>query len=155
MCGLTGFCDFNKRLTKEDLQKANNLLQHRGPDSGNAIFFEEQNSVIGLGHRRLSILDVSSKGNQPMYSDDKSVVIACNGEIYNFKELRNRLSELGYIFHSESDTEVIIKSYQEFGVNAVNMFLGMFAFVLYDITKQVIYLFRDRAGVKPLYYYYK
>jgi asparagine synthase (glutamine-hydrolysing) len=155
MCGLTGFCDFNKRLNEKDLKTANDVLQHRGPDFGDVNFFETSNALIGLGHRRLSIMDVSSNGNQPMFSDDKSVVIVLNGEVYNFKEIRENLRNLGHSFHSDSDTEVIIKAYQQFGIESVNKFIGMFAFVLYDIKKQVIYLLRDRAGVKPLYYFHK
>ena len=155
MCGITGFCDFNKRLTKAELVIANNSLRHRGPDSSAEAVFETQNAFVGLGHRRLSILDVSSNGSQPMYSDDKSVVIILNGEVYNFKEIRQELITLGYSFHSDSDTEVIIKAYQQYGIEAVHKFIGMFAFAIYDIKKQLIYLLRDRAGVKPLYYFHK
>src|SRR5580704_6296464 len=100
MCGLTGFCDFNKRLNEKDLKTANDVLQHRGPDFGDVNFFETSNALIGLGHRRLSIMDVSSNGNQPMFSDDKSVVIVLNGEVYNFKEIRENLRNLGHSFHS-------------------------------------------------------
>jgi asparagine synthase (glutamine-hydrolysing) len=154
MCGLTGFCDFNKKLTKNDLTAANNVLYHRGPDSGNVEVFDTDNAVIGFGHRRLSIMDVSENGSQPMYSDDKNVVVILNGEVYNFKEIRKDLIDAGYSFHSDSDTEVIIKAYQEYGIDeAVKKFIGMFAFALYDIKKQVVYLLRDRPGVKPLYYY--
>lgn len=155
MCGFTGFCDFNRRLNREHLDKATDILQHRGPDSGDAAFFETANANIGLGHRRLSILDVSPNGSQPMYSDDRSVVIILNGEVYNFKEIRKELVAVGYSFHSDSDTEVIIKAYQRYGINAVHKFIGMFAFSIYDIKKQIIYLLRDRAGVKPLYYFNK
>ncbi|WP_276372805.1 asparagine synthase (glutamine-hydrolyzing), partial [Chryseolinea sp. H1M3-3] len=155
MCGLTGFCDFNRHLTEEHLGKATDILKHRGPDSGNAVFFSTSQANIGLGHRRLSILDVSSNGNQPMYSDDKSVVIILNGEVYNFKEIRKDLIALGYSFHSDSDTEVIIKAYQQFGIDAVHKFIGMFAFAIYDIKKQIIFLLRDRAGIKPLYFFHK
>ncbi len=155
MCGITGFCDFNKKLNREHLHKANEVLHHRGPDSGNVAFFETDKANIGLGHRRLSILDVSSAGNQPMYSDDENVVVILNGEVYNFKEIRQELITLGYSFHSDSDTEVIIKAYQQFGINSVNKFIGMFAYALYDKKEQVIYILRDRPGVKPLYYYYK
>jgi asparagine synthase (glutamine-hydrolysing) len=155
MCGITGFCDFSRKLTKENLHTANEVLHHRGPDSGATAFLEDHNANIGFGHRRLSIMDVSSNGNQPMYSDDKSVVIILNGEVYNFKEIREELLALGYRFHSDSDTEVIIKAYQQFGVESVNKFIGMFAYALYDIKKQVVYLLRDRAGVKPLHYFYK
>ncbi|MBL7723673.1 MAG: asparagine synthase (glutamine-hydrolyzing) [Chitinophagaceae bacterium] len=155
MCGITGFCDFNRKLTKENLNKANEQLHHRGPDSGDVAFFDAGNAAVGLGHRRLSILDISANGSQPMYSDDKSVVIILNGEVYNFKEIRKELIALGYQFHSDSDTEVIIKAYQQFGIESVNKFIGMFAYAIYDIKKQEIYLLRDRPGVKPLYYYYK
>ena len=155
MCGITGFCDFNRKLTKEQLHTANETLHHRGPDSGATTFLEAPNANIGLGHRRLSIMDVSSNGNQPMYSDDKSVVIILNGEVYNFKEIREELIALGYKFHSDSDTEVVIKAYQQFGMDSVNRFIGMFAYALYDIKKQQVFLLRDRAGVKPLHYYYK
>jgi asparagine synthase (glutamine-hydrolysing) len=155
MCGLTGFCDFNKKLTKKDLNTANDVLLHRGPDSGNVEVFETDNAVIGFGHRRLSILDVSENGSQPMFSDDKNIVVVLNGEVYNFKEIREELIGLGYSFHSDSDTEVIIKAYQQYGIDeAVKKFIGMFAIALYDIKKQAIYLLRDRPGVKPLYYYY-
>lgn len=155
MCGITGFCDFNRKLTKENLSKANEQLHHRGPDSGDVAFFDAGNAAVGLGHRRLSILDISENGSQPMYSDDKGVVIILNGEVYNFKEIRKELISLGYQFHSDSDTEVIIKAYQQFGIESVNKFIGMFAYAIYDIKKQEIYLLRDRPGVKPLYYYYK
>ena len=155
MCGLTGFCDFNKNLSLTELQKATECLQHRGPDGNGTAIFKTQEATIGLGHRRLSILDLSSQGSQPMYSDDKNVVIILNGEVYNFVEVSKELELLGHSFHSNSDTEVIIKAYQQYGINAVHKFIGMFAFALYDIKEQIIYLLRDRAGVKPLYYYYK
>jgi asparagine synthase (glutamine-hydrolysing) len=154
MCGLTGFCDFNKKLTKDDLSTANEVLRHRGPDSGNVEVFETDDAIVGFGHRRLSILDVSENGSQPMFSDDKSVVVVLNGEVYNFKEIRKDLIESGYSFHSDSDTEVIIKAYQKYGISAVSKFIGMFAIALYDMKDQAIYLLRDRPGVKPLYYYY-
>ena len=155
MCGLTGFCDFNKKLADSDLQKASDCLKHRGPDGSGTAIFHTADAAIGLGHRRLSVLDLSQLGNQPMYSDDKSIVIILNGEIYNFMEIRKELESAGHSFHSHSDTEVVIKAYQEYGINAVHKFIGMFAFALYDIKKQLIYLLRDRAGVKPMHYYYK
>ncbi|MGZ8541786.1 MAG: asparagine synthase (glutamine-hydrolyzing) [Chitinophagaceae bacterium] len=155
MCGITGFCDFNRKLTRENLDVANETLHHRGPDSGAIALFDAGNASIGFGHRRLSIMDVSSNGNQPMYSDDKSVVVILNGEVYNFKEIRKDLVELGHKFHSDSDTEVIIKAYQQYGIESVNKFIGMFAYAIYDMKKQQLFLLRDRAGVKPLHYYYK
>lgn len=155
MCGLTGFCDFNKKMHREEIERATGVLHHRGPDSGSTEVFVNEYANIGFGHRRLSIMDVSSNGNQPMYSDDKNVVIILNGEVYNFKEIREELISLGYSFRSDSDTEVIIKAYQEYGIESVHKFIGMFAYALYDIKKQLMYLLRDRPGVKPLYYYYK
>ena len=154
MCGINGFCDFNNRLKKDDIEKANLSLQHRGPDDGETVVFQTPDAHIGLGHRRLSILDLSNLGHQPMYSDDKQVVIILNGEIYNFKEIRSRLQEKGHRFISNSDTEVIIKAYQEYGMECVHHFIGMFAFAIYDKRLQKIFLCRDRAGVKPLYYYF-
>jgi len=154
MCGITGFCDFNKHLDKEALSKANDVLSHRGPDNGNAEMYELKDANIGFGHRRLSILDLSEHGNQPMHSDDGAISIILNGEIYNFAEIKKSLEQLGYQFHSTSDTEVIIKAYQQWGIEAVHQFIGMFAFSLFDRKKNLLYLFRDRAGVKPLYYYH-
>jgi asparagine synthase (glutamine-hydrolysing) len=154
MCGINGFCDFNKQLQKEDIEKANELLRHRGPDDGETVVFQTPDAHIGLGHRRLSILDLSSLGHQPMYSDDKQVVIILNGEIYNFKEIRCQLEGNGHRFISNSDTEVIVKAYLQYGIECVQQFIGMFAFVIYDMRLQKIFLCRDRAGVKPLYYYF-
>ena len=154
MCGINGFCDFNKRLQKEDIEKANQSLQHRGPDDGETVVFQTLDAHIGLGHRRLSIIDLSSLGHQPMYSDDKQVAIILNGEVYNFTEIRGQLQKKGHRFISNSDTEVIIKAYQEYGMECVHQFIGMFAFAIYDKQMQKIFLCRDRAGVKPLYYYF-
>ncbi len=154
MCGISGFIDFNKKITRQQLTSACNSLNHRGPDDGDTAFIETAKAIIGLGHRRLSILDLSRLGHQPMYSDDKQVIIILNGEIYNFKEIRSRLETRGYQFISNSDTEVIIKAYQEYGMECVHHFIGMFAFAIYDKRLQKIFLCRDRAGVKPLYYYF-
>ena len=153
MCGITGFCDFNKSIKKEFLENATSVLKHRGPDDSNSEVYETGNATIGFGHRRLSILDLSACGRQPMHSDDENISIILNGEIYNFKEIKKELQNEGHLFHSASDTEVIIKSYQQWGIDAVHKFIGMFAFVLFDKNKNVLYCFRDRAGVKPFYYY--
>ena len=154
MCGLTGFIDFNKRITREQLTTACNSLQHRGPDDGDTAFFETAEAFVGLGHRRLSILDLSPLGHQPMYSDDKCVVVILNGEIYNFKEIRKVLEEKGHCFLSNSDTEVVLKAYQQFGTDCLSRFIGMFSIVIYDASLQKVFLIRDRPGVKPLYYYF-
>jgi asparagine synthase (glutamine-hydrolysing) len=154
MCGITAFCDFNKKIEKESLDKATAVLQHRGPDDHNAELYELPNALIGFGHRRLSILDLSKCGSQPMHSGDGNISVILNGEIYNFNEIKKELENLGYSFHSTSDTEVIINAYQQWGIDAVQKFIGMFAFGLLDKKNELLYFFRDRAGVKPLYYYY-
>ena len=154
MCGISGFIDFNKKITNDQLITACNSIKHRGPDDGDTAFFETNEAFIGLGHRRLAILDLSPLGHQPMYSVDKSVVIIFNGEIYNFKEIRLGLKEKGHHFISNSDTEVILKAYQEYGTHCLHSFIGMFSIVIYDTNLQKVFFIRDRAGVKPLYYYY-
>ncbi len=154
MCGISGFIDFNKKITRQQLTSACNSLKHRGPDDSDNAFIETAKAIIGLGHRRLSILDLSPLGHQPMYSDDKSVVIIINGEIYNFKEIRIELELKGHVFKSNSDTEVVLKAYQQFGTGCLSRFIGMFSIVIYDANLQKVFLIRDRPGVKPLYYYF-
>lgn len=154
MCGISGFIDFNKKITREHLITACDSLQHRGPDDSGTAFFETAEALVGLAHRRLSILDLSPLGHQPMYSDDKSVIIILNGEIYNFKEIRAELQTKRYSFLSNSDTEVVLKAYQQFGIDCLNRFIGMFSLVIYDANLQKVFLIRDRPGVKPLYYYF-
>ena len=123
-------------------------IKHRGPDSEG--FYVD--SFIGLGHRRLSIIDLSRSGHQPMGTEDKQFVITYNGEIYNFRELRVELENLGYSFQSRSDTEVVLKSYVQWGPDCLHRFNGMFAFAIWDRTRQELFLARDRYGIKPLYY---
>ncbi len=149
MCGINGFNFQNKEL----LNQMNNSLKHRGPDS-EGIFSTKK---ISFGHRRLSIIDLSKNGSQPMnYSfDNKKVVIVFNGEIYNFQELKKSLLEKGYSFKSNTDTEVICASYLEWGENCVKKFNGMWAFAIYDLQNETIFLSRDRLGQKPLYYYFE
>ena len=154
MCGISGFIDFNKMITRDQLANACDSIKHRGPDDGDVAFFESNDANIGLGHRRLAILDLSPLGHQPMYSDDKSIVIIFNGEIYNFKEIRTELEKKGHHFLSNSDTEVIIKAYQQYGTDCISSFIGMFSIVIYDTNLQKIFFIRDRTGVKPLYYYF-
>ena len=131
-----------------------NVLEHRGPDDFGYEVFDSPNAVVGLGHRRLSILDLSPQGHQPFFSPDYRYCIVYNGEIYNYHEIKVLLENLGYSFHSTSDTEVLLNAFIEWGVDAVNKFTGMFAFTIYDTISEKVYLFRDRAGVKPLYYYF-
>jgi asparagine synthase (glutamine-hydrolysing) len=155
MCGIAGFIDFTKKTEENQLHKMTDSLHHRGPDGSGYAFFNTSQCHIGLGHRRLSIIDLSALGNQPMYSSDKQLVITFNGEIYNYAEIRDELRKKGYSFVSGSDTEVMLNAYREWGTEAVQRFIGMFTFVLYDIQKNCVFIFRDRAGVKPLYYYWK
>jgi asparagine synthase (glutamine-hydrolysing) len=152
MCGLAGFIDFNKVSKLSDLKIMTDVLHHRGPDDSGYDFFELQNVNIGLGHRRLSILDLSKHGHQPMKFNEFTIVY--NGEIYNFKEIRDELKKFNYSFDSDSDTEVILKAYHKWGVNSVKKFNGMFLIVIYDNMKNKIIIIRDRAGVKPCYYYH-
>ena len=152
MCGITGFIDFKKRTDIDVLRKMSDAMLHRGPDDGGCEVYEASEAAIGFGQRRLSILDLSPLGHQPMHFGD--LIVNFNGEIYNFKEIRKELEEKGYHFNSWSDTEVILKGYDCWGIDVVEKFIGMFAFALYDKRKQQVILLRDRAGVKPLYYYW-
>lgn len=151
MCGISGFFDKSFRLGQSQLEKYNTTLAHRGPD-GNGVFFKKtDHGTIGLGHTRLSILDVSALGQQPMQYEHLTIVL--NGEIYNFKTIQEELKALGYTFTSSSDTEVVLKSFHAWGTDCVEKFRGMFAFVVYDTIAEKLYLCRDRVGVKPLYWY--
>ena len=145
MCGIAGFLGPG---TRENLEKMTRVLSHRGPD-GEGFYMEED--VVGLGHRRLSIIDLSL-GNQPMKSSSGKSVIVFNGEIYNFKALRNELEKNGFVFKTNSDTEVILNGYEKWGIEIVKKLDGMFAFALWDKQKKEIFLARDRFGKKPLYF---
>lgn len=152
MCGISGFCDFSKKSGIDVLKKMTDALIHRGPDDAGYEVYETNNAFIGLAQRRLSILDLSSAGHQPMHFEHLSVIF--NGEIYNFKETRKELEEKGYTFKSWSDTEVILKGYDCWGDAVVNKFVGMFVYIIFDRKKNEVTICRDRAGVKPLYYYW-
>ena len=144
MCGIVGF-NYNNL---EQLENMKTSIYHRGPDDNGSYV----DNMVSLGHVRLSILDLSSNAHQPMEFDN--LVIVYNGEVYNFKEIRKNLEKEGYNFKSNSDTEVILKAYHKWGDKAVDKFRGMFAFCIYDKKKKRLKLFRDRVGVKPLYYYF-
>lgn len=151
MCGITGIWHFNEvRIDNDEISNFNNSLSHRGPDGG-YVYIEHDNN-IGLGHRRLSIIDLSKRGNQPMQSKDKRYWIVYNGEVYNFIELRKELKELGHSFESDSDTEVILEAYSEWGTKCLSKFNGMWAFAIWDRKNKRLFLARDRFGVKPLHY---
>jgi asparagine synthase (glutamine-hydrolysing) len=149
MCGITGVFDTRGRaeISRSLLDRMNQSQLHRGPDAG-GLHLEPG---LGLGHRRLSIIDLS-KGQQPLYNEDSSVVVVFNGEIYNFQELVPELQALGHVFRTRSDTEVIVHAWEAWGATCVQRFRGMFAFVLWDRNQQVLFIARDRLGVKPLYY---
>lgn len=150
MCGICGFVS-KQNITLEQLKKMNDTMYHRGPDdSGEEIFPMKNGYQMGMGQRRLSIMDLSPLGHQPMHSEDKRISVVFNGEIYNFSELREELK--GYPFHSACDTEIIIAAYLKWGIECVHRFNGMFAICLYDRETEDVYLVRDRIGKKPLYY---
>ncbi|HJT73487.1 MAG TPA: asparagine synthase (glutamine-hydrolyzing), partial [Chitinophaga sp.] len=152
MCGIAGFIDFSKQAGLPVLKEMTDALLHRGPDDGGYEVYAHPQAHVGLGQRRLSILDLSSGGHQPMHFKQYTMVF--NGEIYNFKEIRRELEQHGYTFLSSSDTEVLIKGYDCWKEKVVDHCIGMFAFVIYDKQEEKIIICRDRAGVKPLYYYW-
>lgn len=154
MCGIAGLVDTkNYQSDLQILTKMTDALFHRGPDSGGYFFEGFGSSQVGLGNRRLSILDLSNKGQQPMSFNNLTMVY--NGEVYNFKKIRAELEKLGFSFDSNSDTEVILKAYYKWGSEAVHRFNGMFAIAIFDSQKKTLTLIRDRAGIKPLYWYQK
>ena len=151
MCGITGIYNYNtsEPVNRQVLEKATSALYLRGPDE-EGFFFDDRHG-IGFGHRRLSIIDLST-GQQPLYNEDNSIVLICNGEIYNFPELYENLTKSGHQFKTRSDNEAIIHLYEMYGTQCVEHLNGMFAFALWDKNKQTLLLARDRMGVKPLYY---
>lgn len=152
MCGIAGFIDFSQKSGQDTLQKMTDVLLHRGPNDAGYECYSSQNAVVGLGQRRLSILDLSSSGHQPMHFKQYSMVF--NGEVYNFKEIRKELEAKGYTFSSGTDTEVLLKGFDCWQEKVMDKCIGMFAFVIYDEQKGEVFICRDRAGVKPLYYYW-
>lgn len=150
MCGISGFIDFKKQSTEEILSCMTATVLHRGPDGQGVWFRQTSDAVIGLGHRRLSIIDLSTSANQPLHYDGLHIVF--NGEIYNYNEIREQLIAKGHQFATHSDTEVILHAWREWGTNAITQWHGMFAIVLYDEKTNEIFCIRDRAGVKPLNY---
>jgi asparagine synthase (glutamine-hydrolysing) len=149
MCGITGIFDTRGKrdIDRAVLHRMNESQFHRGPDEG-GLHVEPG---LGLGHRRLSIIDLST-GQQPLYNEDQTVCVVFNGEIYNYQELIPELQALGHIFHTSSDTEVIVHAWESWGAACVDRFRGMFAFALWDRNRETLFLARDRLGVKPLFY---
>lgn len=152
MCGICGFIDFNKNSDSLILNRMTLTLNHRGPDDFGVDVINFDDLVIGLGQTRLSIIELSKLGHQPMHLDNLSIVF--NGEIYNYKEIKIELKDLGHSFDTNSDTEVILHAYTEWGQTCVNKFIGMFAIVIIDKNQNEAIIIRDRAGVKPLFYYW-
>lgn len=149
MCGIAGLVDLNGNdVSLFVLKQMTDAISHRGPDGEG----QWVNKNIGLGHRRLSIIDITIAGNQPMISLDQRYIISFNGEIYNYKEIKNNLIRLGYKFISNSDTEVVLNALCQWGKDAFLKFNGMFSLAFYDKEKNILLLGRDRYGIKPLYY---
>src|SRR5258706_8870688 len=147
MCGIAGFAGPGSKC---DLQAMSDAMIHRGPDGGGS--YVDGSNAIFLGHRRLAILDIQG-GDQPMWNEDGQVGVVFNGEIYNHIELRKALIAKGHVFRSDhSDTEVLVHGYEEWGEKLPLQLNGMFAFAIYDRTRQILFIARDRFGKKPLYY---
>ncbi len=153
MCGFVGFASNQKQFECEWILRGNEKIINRGPDASGVWFSKNKN--IGLAHRRLSILDLSKLANQPMFDQQKNICIVYNGEIYNYKFLRNELEKKGEIFYTESDTEVIILGYKVWGTEVLKKLHGMFSFAIFDKKENIVFLSRDRAGEKPLFYHHK
>ena len=150
MCGIAGILRFDKQpVKKEMVQTMLRIIKHRGPDD-EGVFMD---GSIGLGHVRLSILDLTQAGHQPMTDASGRYTIIQNGESYNYIELREELKALGYAFKTQTDTEVVLNGYIEWGEAILDKLNGMFAMAIYDNEKQTVFLVRDRFGVKPLYYH--
>lgn len=163
MCGIAGIFNYKGSINPEYMGKMLDAIKHRGPDDSGITYFDTKNkkfsqhskdSDLILGHRRLSIIDLSSAGHQPMCNSDKSIWIIYNGEIFNYLELRKDLEKLGYTFKSNTDTEVLIYMYQEFGESFLEKLRGFFTFCIFDMNRNKLFLARDRIGLKPLKYYW-
>jgi len=161
MCGICGKIDVEgKEIKRELISQMNTMLSHRGPDDegiyiGNHRQETSQPLVsVGLGHKRLSIIDLSKAGRQPISNEDKTLWMVFNGEVYNFKNLKKELEKNGHHFASQTDCEVIIHLYEKEGIECIKRLNGMFAFALWDSKNQTLFLCRDRIGIKPLFYYW-
>jgi asparagine synthase (glutamine-hydrolysing) len=150
MCGILGVASTSAIQNRSWLNEARDLLSHRGPDGYGSWWSND--GKVGLGHRRLSIIDLSNSARQPMLSRENDICISFNGEIYNYLEIKSKLIVLGYTFITTSDTEVIIYAYKEWGIDFIKEMVGMFAIAIFDIKNNLFFLIRDRAGEKPLFY---
>ena len=152
MCGIVGYWS-NKTFQDTVIEQMNSMLRHRGPDDSGEMVINNDHNQVALGHRRLSILDLSTLGHQPMAYEN--LVIVFNGEIYNHMDIRRKLIDSGYTFISTSDTETLLKAFHKWGKDCLQLLNGMFAFAIYDKSKNELFLARDRLGIKPLYVYQK
>src|SRR5690242_3940982 len=154
MCGIFGIVAHRAQVPAGVLERATQSLAHRGPDDSGTILLRDpvSEAEIGLGNRRLAILDLSPLGHQPMQDPETGSWIVYNGEIYNFRDLRGELQRAGASFVSHSDTEVVLKAYARWGEQCLTRFRGMFAFALWDAVRHRLLIARDPMGIKPLYY---
>lgn len=152
MCGIYGYISFGEKFAPEVLRHMGETLKHRGPDDEGEWVRRSGELSACLGHKRLSIIDLSSAAQQPMVNEDGTIGLTCNGEIYNFRELKSELTAKGHTFKSNSDNEIILHLYEEMGVGCLERLNGMFAFALWDEGRQLLFLARDRIGKKPLHY---
>lgn len=150
MCRINGWIDKSKQYSEADGLRMRDAMQHGGPDG--AGYYKSPDEEVHFGHRRLSLIDLTEASHQPMLDTSNQIALVFNGEIYNFKELRSELMQLGHVFHTTGDTEIILKAYKEWGTSAFSRFNGMFALAIHDQMKQKVILARDHAGIKPLYY---
>jgi len=152
MCGIIGVASINACEDRSWLKLGRDAMTHRGPDDAGEWWSSD--GRVGLGHRRLAILDLTPTGHQPMQDESRGLAIVFNGEIYNFQDLREELTQAGYQFHSTSDTEILLTAYDHWGSACLSRLNGMFAFAIFDARRQVVFLARDRAGEKPLFYHH-
>ncbi len=148
MCGIAGIAGVAGACNPQTLQEMAEKISHRGPDNLATLSLAE----VHLAHARLSIIDLSAKSDQPLWDANQHICIVFNGEIYNYKSLREELMALGYVFHSEGDAEVLVNLYLHYGVQCLDKLSGIFAFALWDTRSSTLFLARDSSGVKPLYY---
>lgn len=153
MCGIAGFVDFNRNTSDEVLNRMTDIIRHRGPDGDGHYIDRIPEAIVGLGHRRLSVIDLSNAASQPMQYGELQLIF--NGEIYNYNEIREELIAKGHSFRTHSDSEVILHAYQEWGKQSLQKFIGMFVYIIYDKVNKKLFCVRDRAGVKPFHWYYK
>jgi len=152
MCGIFGIAARSTRIPEGLLERGTQSLAHRGPDDSGTIVVRDDENEIGLGNRRLAILDLSALGHQPMHDPETGNWIVYNGEIYNFRQVRAELEESGIRFATQCDTEVLLKAYAHWGESCLSRFRGMFAFAVWDAPRHLLFLARDPMGIKPLYY---